>query len=150
MTNLTVLHLIHLIWSSNWNIFCGLKISGYFVKAVIAIQSRITVSTTNAISNSLKTKSALVQKALLIFPDLIDLKSQWLLYLNIHHEFVRKQLYFRTMKFLSNIGLNSNWEAMLTTFNIIKSNVNIIKVMFQKKIIMLKLLPQFYDWSVVL
>ena len=61
-TNLTVLHLI---WSSIWNIFCGLKIfqdnSGSYVKAVMAIESRITVSTTNVISNSLKTKSALVQ-----------------------------------------------------------------------------------------
>ena len=61
-TNLTVLHLI---WSSIWKIFCGLKFFqdnfGSYVKAVMAIESRITVSTTNVISNSLKTKSALVQ-----------------------------------------------------------------------------------------
>ena len=61
-TNFTVLHLI---WSSIWNIFCGRKILqddfGSYVKAVMTIESRITVSTTNVISNSLKTKSALVQ-----------------------------------------------------------------------------------------
>ena len=60
MTNFTVLHLI---WSSIWNIQCGLKTSGYYVKAVMAIQFKITVLTTNVISNSLKTKSAFNQRA---------------------------------------------------------------------------------------